>query len=80
VLLLHRLWRVDRSLPGVFPLPSDQETHLHRIMRSIAESGMLYTAAALVVFILQVTNSYAASRVATAVVSDLWPTSHYISC
>jgi len=68
VLLLYRLWRVDRSLPGIVPFPLEQETPVQRIMRSIAESGMLYTVAAFIVLICEVTQSAHVLRVATAVV------------
>ena len=68
VLLLYRLWRIDRSLPGLPLLSSVPETQLHRFMRSIAESGILYTVAALVVLVCGTMENRSALLVSTAVV------------
>jgi len=68
VLLLHRLWRIDRSLPGLPLLSSAPETQLHRIMRSIAESGMLYTVTAFIVLVCAAMGNYGALLISTAVV------------
>lgn len=74
VILLYRLWRVDRSLPGISPLASESETPLSRIMRSIAESGMLYTVTVASVLVCHASESYYFLIVANAVVrdSELW--------
>ena len=67
VLLLYRLWRIDRSLLEVSPV-AEEDTPLRRIMRSIAESGMLYTVAAFVVVICQATKSSFANIVISPMV------------
>jgi len=68
VLLLYRLWHIDRSLPGLPLLSSAPETQLHRIMRSIAESGILYTVTAFIVLVCAVMGNYGALLISTAVV------------
>lgn len=69
MLLLYRLWRIDRSLPVIPSLSSETETQLHRIMRSIAESGMLYTVTAFIVLMCIVERNDAIIVVASAVVN-----------
>jgi len=70
VLLLYRLWNIDRSLPSLPLLSFAPETQLHCIMRSIAESGMLYTVTAFVVLVCGLMGSYGALLVSTAVVKN----------
>lgn len=64
---------MDLSLPPSYRKKREEETKLHLFMRSVAESGMVYTVAALVVLVCQVAQAYSAVLIVTSLVSCLHP-------